>query len=291
MLVDCIKSIASAGVSHLVAVDGAYALYPDGAAASHPNQHAAITLACRQLGIGCTLHVPTEPWAGNEVEKRNALFALGWGVARDGDWFMVQDADMAVTKWPADLVERLAETDRVAAEVQILDVVAQRAQQLDWPPLFPFRAFYKAQPITVGPRHSIYRDAEGVSLWNGNGVDDRLPVLDLTDDVLIEHRPDRRTTDRQLGKLRYYAERDALGTERGECEWCGAKGDRLVAVRWRWSDEMGCPVANWREGCAVHAAEAEKVGSAELRMLGVDPDAVRVENRMGRVPAGIAVRG
>jgi hypothetical protein len=101
-LVACIKGLHDAGVTELVAVDGAYALYPDGQPASDPNQHAAIVLACRRLGMGCTLHVPARVWAGNEVEKRTFLFKLGWTVAEEGDWFWVQDADMVPVEVPDD---------------------------------------------------------------------------------------------------------------------------------------------------------------------------------------------
>jgi hypothetical protein len=38
-----------------------------------------------------------EPWQGNEVEKRSALFALSDTIACPGDWVWVCDADEVVT--------------------------------------------------------------------------------------------------------------------------------------------------------------------------------------------------
>lgn len=281
--------MAAMGIDHVIALDGAYALYPNGTASSHPNQHAAITLACRSLGLGLTLSTPAHVWAGGECEKRTALFALGWAVAQAGDWFVIQDADMVACKWPADLKAQLQDTDNDAAEVEILDVEAQRANRLDWPARFEFRGFYRAQSITVGPRHCVYRDANGDSLWNGNDYDDPLPVLDLTGSVLFEHRPDRRSLERQLAKLGYYADRDAAGVELSACRKCGAPSTRLIATRWR-KTSIG-PVASWTDACPLHAPEYERVGRRQLHQLGIDPDSVVVENRMGRAPIGMTVRG
>lgn len=282
-LVACIKGLRDAGVDHLVAVDGAYALYPDAQAASHPNQHAAITLACRELGMACTLHVPSRPWQGNEVEKRTFLFALGWACAEVGDWFWVQDADMVVTESPADLKERLSMADEQTAEVTILDVVAQQAQQKDWPDTFACRSLFRAQPITVGPAHCNYSDADGRGLWNGTDCDADVRTLDLSWCVTVEHRPHERSAARQAAKQRYYVDRDAAGIERGTCATCTQRAVKLVPVNWRRS-EIG-PVAEWQEACADCAPDWEARSRVQLEALGIDPGLVRVENRNGHIPA------
>lgn len=286
-LIACIAGLHDAGVDHLVAVDGAYALYPDAQAASHPNQHAAIHLACRKLGLACTLHVPSQPWPGNEVQKRTAHFALAWSMAAPGDWFWVQDADMVVTECPADLKDRLAATEHDTAEVELLDVVAQRARQLDWPPRFAMRSLFRAQPITVGPAHCIYTGQDGTLLWAGTGMEGQriATTLDLTASVLVEHRPDRRPHDRQLAKLRYYADRDAACIERGDCTDCDQPAVRLVASGWR-KTHIG-PVARWVEVCDPCGEQRDKVSRRQLRQIGVDPESVRVENRNGHAPVGM----
>jgi hypothetical protein len=75
------------GMTHLVAVDGAYALFPDGRARSGVEQHRAISETCEGLGISSTIYAPQTVWTGNEVEKRSFMFRLGLAVA-DGpqDW-------------------------------------------------------------------------------------------------------------------------------------------------------------------------------------------------------------
>lgn len=294
-LVACITALWSAGATEIVALDGAYGLYPDGRAASHPNQHAAIHLTCRELGVGCTLRVPAGVWEGNEVEKRNALFALAWTVAEPGDWYWVMDADQVVTRTPADFLERLERSEHDAAEIEVLDVVAQRANRGDWPARFAVRNLFRAQPITVETNHCTYVAADGRYLWGGNGDvkaehggHELESCLDLTADVVMEHRPDRRPRERQLAKLCYYRQRDEARIERGTCSRCGAEAVRLVPARWKMT-HIG-PVAQWAEACEACAEHHDRASRVRLRQMGVDPDTITVENRNGHAPAGMAVR-
>ena len=286
-LVACITGLRRAGVDHLVAVDGRYALYDAEEPVSHPNQHGAIALTCRELGMALTLHAPSEPWAENEVEKRTALFAFGWACAKPGDWFWVQDADMVTTEAPADLKARLEATEHPTAEVEVLDTVLDRANLPDYPSRFAMRSLFRAQPITVGPAHCNYTAADGTPLWAGTGMgDDTLAsTLDLSGCVRVEHRTDARPHERQAAKAQYYAVRDDAGVEGGTCDDCGEPAVRHVATGWRKS-HLG-PVAKWVEACEPCASRREKIGQRQLRQLGVDPEAVRVENHNGRMPAGM----
>lgn len=284
-LVDCLKALAVAGVDHVVAVDGRYALYPADHDQSHPNEYATIILACRELGMRCTIHQPDGPWERGEVEKRTFLFALGLSVAEPGDWFWVQDADQVVMSVPDDFKARLEVTEHDVAEVEICDVVALQANQPNWPPYFTMRALFRAQPITVGPAHCMYRADDGSLLW-GYECDGRMaPALDLSADVLVEHRPNQRSMERQRAKLTYYTQRDAAGIERGPCESCGEPSTGLQPTRWRWTD-IG-PVADWMECCDQHATQVQAENTVELRELGIDPDSIVVESRNGRAPAAV----
>lgn len=284
-LLACLAGLAEAGTNHVVAMDGRYALYPADHDVSAANEYAAILLACRELEMACTIHQPSGPWEGNEVQKRTALFALAWSVAKPGDWFWVQDADQVVVRAPADLKALLERTEHDVAEVTILDTVAQRAKQKDWPERFVMRALFRAQPITVGPAHCMYRTADGALLWGYEGETDIADALDLSDVVLVEHRPDLRPHDRQHAKLVYYAERDAARIEHGRCELCGRMATSLQSVRWRWS-EIG-PVAEWMECCDEHAEAVRIINELELRKMGIDPASVVPENRNGRVPVRV----
>lgn len=282
-LIACIASLHQAGVEELVAVDGAYALYEGGKPASASGQHAAIHLACRELGMGCVLHVPGKVWANNEVEKRTFLFSLGLAVSVPGDWFFVMDADQVVIRVPDDFKQRLQETDLEVAEVEFLDVVAQRANQLNWPPRFAVRCLFRAQKITVGPSHCIYDTADGRHLWGQTVGKDPEPVLAFPgEDVLVEHRPDRRPTERQLSKLDYYQRRDAAKVERGQCEDCLLPSDQLTCVNWRMT-KLGL-TGDWKEVCDECAPKNEQKARARLRYLGIDPDTVVPENRNGAAP-------
>lgn len=286
-LLASIASLKVAGVDHLVAVDGAYALYPDGQAASDPNQQAAIHMACRELGLGCTMHVPAAVWERNEPEKRTALFTHGWAVAQPGDWFLVHDADTAVVEAPGDLKDRLAGSEMQVATVNVHDMVAARIKQRDLPEYFEYCGLFRAQPIIVGPHHAQYRAADGQYLWVGNGDQSPVPALDLTGEVVIEHRPDHRPHERQVRKMGYYRNRDEARVERGDCGSCDGQSVRLVPTNWRWT-RLG-PVADWAEACESCATRLEKRSSYELFQMGVDPASVKLENRNGRAPSRLTV--
>lgn len=268
LLVTCIRGLARAGVDHLVAVDGRYALYRADTDLSSPGEYAAIILACRELGMACTVHSPTGPWRGGEVEKRTFLFALGWQVAEPGDWFWVQDADQVVVRAPTNVKARLADAPLDVAEVQMLEAADG----------FPMRALFRAQPITVETNHHTYVTGNGRTLWGSGELE---PALRLGD-VLVEHRTGERSEARQAAKLAYYAERDAAGTELGACELCGAPSVTLRPARWRMTD-LG-PVADWVECCAGHVEGVDVVGREALMRLGVDPDSVVIANRNGLAP-------
>jgi hypothetical protein len=295
-LLACIASLAEHGVDELVAVDGAYGLYPGGRARSHPDQHAAIVLACREVGMTCTLHTPRTVWRGNEVEKRTFMFDLAWATARDGDWFWVMDADQVVLQTPPDFKERLRATHRLVAAVTFKDTVAERINRRDMPTRFSVRDLFRAQKITVETNHCTYVAGDGRLLWGGNGdvVQERRgeplePCLDLLDEVIVEHRPDHRPDDRLRGKLAYYRARDEQKIERGDCSQCGNRADRLVTIRWRMT-EIG-PVGDWTEACDGCAPLLERVARAELVRIGVDPDSVTPENRNGHPPERVPAAG
>lgn len=280
----CLVGLHRARVGHVVALDGAYALYPDGAAASASNQHAAWITGARKLNMACTLCVPATVWKDNEAQKRTALFAHALAAATPGDWFIVIDGDEFITEVPTDLEDRLAATELDVAEVQAIDAVAVRLERQDMPPRFPVRKLFRAQPITVGPAHCMYRTADGRLLWGMTRDRQPEPTLDLID-MVLEHHPDRRPIGRLTSKMAYYRARDDARIERGGCHWCAEPATELVPVAWRMNTALGAPAAEWREACVNHVKVARRIGDAELVLLGIDPASVQVENRMGTLPA------
>jgi hypothetical protein len=216
-------TVASCGrlCDHVIAVDGAYELFPQGAGASDSTQHEAIVRAAEAVGIGITLHVPTEKWQGNEVSKRNAMFELGRLVAREeGDWFLIIDADEVIVDVPGDVREQLAETECVAATYGLVDhfdlgkAAPENQAGLRWVPssvAHHVRGLYRNLPgLRVEGEHYRYTaDIDGVptDLWEG------VPALDLRH-LRIAHHRDRRPVDRNRRAKDYYAIRDLAGAER-----------------------------------------------------------------------------
>lgn len=110
-LAEMIASLPAAGISHLIALDGAYALFPGASPTSDPSNVHAIQAACTAAGITYSIHQPVEVWEGNEVEKRSALFELAEQSTTEDDWYFVMDADETITSVPDDFVARLEQSN------------------------------------------------------------------------------------------------------------------------------------------------------------------------------------
>lgn len=199
-LVELVGGIAAAGVNHLVAVDGAYALYPYGRARSNSDEAHALVGACAGVGIGLTLHQPEHVWLGNECEKRTAMFELGHRVAQPGtDWFWVCDGDEIVTE-ARTLREQLASAKHDAGECVVWWEKPDGIKTYKM-----IRKFFRAQPdgISVTDNHYTYVAGDGRRLW-GN-----LPREDCERlwGVEIEHRLAKRTGPRLDAQHEYYRRR------------------------------------------------------------------------------------
>lgn len=279
-LVSCVLSLKEIGVDHLVACDGAYALYPDGKPSSPSNQHAALHLACREAGIGLTLHVPSETWVGNEIDKRTTLFELGWTVASRGDWFVVMDADQIVIEHPEDLKRQLYATEEDVAIVTFCDAMALEANTPTWPPYFTVRIFFRAQPIHLVGNHFTYVGEDGLSLWAGgdtlegsteegftlNRDPGATSCLNLINSFTVLHVPNRRDPERQRAKLGFYVDRDASGIELTACA-CGRRARETLATNWRLVDgkAIDCQI----EVCERCAKRVRRRNDRQLKALGV----------------------
>lgn len=212
---------ASPLLDHLVAVDGRYAQFPGDAAASDPEQIAAIVYTCREYGIGLSLHVPTEPWEG-EVEKRTRLFELGLDVADVGrSWFWVLDGDGFCTELDVTPDEVIA-LEQDAAEVRFIDPAEQSDIRL--------RSLFRSTVgMYVGPvNHYTYMAGDGRTLWGK----DEVPGAQLA--ITMRHANHLRADIRREAGQAYYLRRTELGLEVGDCEHCGErKATRSLPHRWR----------------------------------------------------------
>lgn len=272
-----VASLSQIGVDQLVAVDGAYALYPDGNASSPPDQRAVLHGACIEAGIDLTLHVPSRPWAGNEPEKRNQLFRLALSVAEERkDWFWVIDTDELLQGVPDDLRARLEGTEHDCAEVTMCDTVALKADRANWPAYFRQRRLFRAQPLHLERAHFAYFTDDGRCL----GLDaNSEPALALHD-VTVWHAPQRRGQARQVARAGYYRARESIGAECGMCG-CGAKAVEKLEKGWRMT-EIG-PVAEIVEMCGACAQRTRRRNEKRMRRLGIDP--ATVAHRYGKAPA------
>jgi hypothetical protein len=206
----------------VIAVDGAYALFPGGLRrpASGQEQVDTIVSVARALGMGVTIHQRPEVWFGNEVEKRGFMFALAETLSTPEDWYFLIDADEVVSQLPYDtraLIEKATEFD--AAEAFMWETAQNRTlpdgTEVGYLGAHPIRRFWRAlRGIEVGPAHHQFHVGDK---WLSDAGRPYLLVPALTlHDVRIEHRNVFRADNRLALKGQYYAARDHLGIERNE---------------------------------------------------------------------------
>jgi len=271
-LSEAIASHHRAGMTHLVAVDGAYSLYPDGQPQSDAKQHRAIRVTCKRLGVACTISVPMMVWGGDEIAKRSFMFQLGLQVA-DGpqDWFIVIDADHVMTS-DHHLPSLLSDTDLHAAELMAWQEIDNtRAPGLVVPRIneFSIRLAFRANPgLRCGDDHSTYIDGEGRVLW---GQRDAVPALDLTH-VRVLHRTAQRDRARHASQYAYYNNRAASSSEFGSwqrCEWPDCPDPPVQTVPCEFEAIKGTHAfrAGGMKVCAKHARRAHYENERALAEL------------------------
>lgn len=227
-LAACVASAARVA-DHVVAVDGAYQLFPKGQARSPRAQADAITLAADAAGIGCTLHRPETVWFGNEVEKRTFAVQLASQMAEPMvDWLFVIDADEIVVQVEPAFREYLARTERHVAtyglveyaDPHALEPQARLARSIHLDPVTRswVRGIYRVLPgLRYESAHYVVTgevDGEKVYLWGQPDEHLLEPEEDLHHLVVVEHRNRQRDLARADAAKRYYSRRDALGVER-----------------------------------------------------------------------------
>ena len=203
-LAELVASMARARVDHVVAVDGAFGLYPEARGASPSEQTQTVLATALGAGMGVTVHVPADPWFGNEVEKRSFLFAAGHLVAEPGvDWLWVCDAD-EVIETAFGLRARLEASERDVAEVSLVGGGGQ----------YPIRKLFRAYPdgIRVEGYHARYVDGDGRVLWDYTDPQAEVDAENCWD-VRVRHRLEGRVAHRVEARADYYALRDELGVE------------------------------------------------------------------------------
>jgi hypothetical protein len=212
-LAELVASMGRAGIDHVVALDGAYILYPRGQAHSEGDQADTIRRVATGYGMGATIHVPSTPWCGNEVEKRDALFRLGHAVAEPGDWLWVCDGDEVIEATPRWLRSELELTR------EDVGTVVLRVQQDPQSPseFFPIPKLFRSKaegPIRVVERHDRYVGPGGEQLWVPS-ADDADDVVSWShfEEVVVLHRIHQRPAHRVLERAAYYLRRQEAEAE------------------------------------------------------------------------------
>lgn len=225
-------AIASLGrfCDHILAIDGAYALYPGGKPKSHPNQVETILHTAEAAGVGCTIYQPQEVWWGNEVEKRNKAFDIVRSYAEeDVDWLCIFDADYHVVRCQPDSIRHeLANTDCDVATYGIIEtedwlsngansLATQSKIETQW--VSQTRDLYRCHAsLLVGPAHGDYSrisNSKWKQVWL-RGPYDLEPAHDISGFLTVYHRTKDRALVRRNAQQGYYQMRDQLGIENQE---------------------------------------------------------------------------
>jgi hypothetical protein len=202
-LAELVASMARAGVEHVVAVDGAYVLFPQARGHSPSEQAQTVLATAAGAGIGVTVHSPAAPWAGNEVQKRSWLFAAAHLVAEPGrDWLWVCDADEVITAGPNP--GELDASPAGAAEVLLVSDDGAH----------PVRRLFRAHPrgISVQGRHGRYVNGDGGVLWDSCDAPAEVEAANAWS-ARMRHRSSPRAAARSSARRAYYRRRDAQQLE------------------------------------------------------------------------------
>lgn len=215
-----------------VIVDGAYWLYPGSLdkPKSDIDMHIAILEAARTSKKPVTLYVPSEPFFGNEVEKRNLSLDLARqvpGVDEDS-WFLVFDGDFTCHYGAEDLEDRLNESNMLVAEYGLNTVEPHQANKdaghgdLGWSgeSSVKLRCLYKNIPeLAYGPAHYCVSGLDPDSgefgwLWGNPTVHQPYATaFDASHLVKVEHRHHLRIQARNAAAKEFYDIRDESGIE------------------------------------------------------------------------------
>lgn len=218
----------------VVAVDGAYGLYPCARNRSSSAEYAALGDACDEHALALTIHRPAAPWTGNEVEKRAKMFHIANGVATPwDDWFIIMDGDMMLCQ----------RGDHEGARMKLAEAPREYMAgaitfgELPWGATLdgydnltsmtaPFRSLFRAIPgLTVEWAHYFYNvvhaDGSRDYLWydlpgrHGHyKPQSDVWCVDLMNEITLLHRPWARERDRVMDKGKYHAEAQARVIER-----------------------------------------------------------------------------
>lgn len=204
------------GVTTVVAVDGAYARFPDGRARSQAEVTDQVGDLARMLDLALLLYQPREVWEDNEVGKRQFMIDLALSIAKPvRDWFVVWDCDYkllnvptAIEKTPTadEIVEILSHTTEDFATISFTESREDNAFN-------PMQMFIRAQKVTMDGNHHTYLLDDGRrSQILRRPVENMADAADLGS-IKVRHRCYERDDERLAKQAEWYRQRDEFGLE------------------------------------------------------------------------------
>lgn len=199
--------ISDIGCTHVVAVDGAYALYPHDQVSSDPDQAEAIIDGCRANDLGLVLCDLKQTWIHNEIQKRQYMLDVAKTIATGvGDWLMPWDADFHLEQMDFDLFDKLRSGKSDFWDIEISDAPTG---DVGW---WWVRLFLRAHAI-----EGFVRNHYTYALWDGTETVVGPRAADLVrgrqTTMRIRHKPNNRVEGRRERQVEYYEQRHALKIE------------------------------------------------------------------------------
>jgi hypothetical protein len=277
-LAAAVASWSRFGITHLVAVDGAYALFPDGHRRSGSEQAEAIYEITNALEIGTILYVPPRLWR-DEVEKRNFMFMLAEQVVEDPerDWYACFDADEVLTETGGDVRKILGKTTLDAAEFTLWQrydsfSYGQPGAASTMPRMSEqqHRHVFRAIPgLRWVDNHYTCRTPDG-RLLRGNPNNIKLEEAVQLPGLRVEHRTMLRDSARRMQAYRYYSRVREEGLERAQCAYCEEQS--VCDLPWDLEDRDGHLLFSYIEVCPAHVEGVIDAGKARFKELGYAPE-------------------
>ena len=216
-LTTMVSALAKASVTHLIAVDGPYALYPAAYEQPHSPIDQAEAIIAAAYGSGIALTLSQAGVHDSEVAKRDLTFRLAHQLCSDGDWLYIIDADEVITSAPSDLQARLDDNPYDLAQPLLYERPDDTYEDLHNPTEpatrnYP-RVLLRWDPtLHVAENHYTYRTS---SLTLRGNPTEQQPLADglILHDLACLHRTKNRGAWRKQQQERYYERREQTGIE------------------------------------------------------------------------------
>lgn len=269
-----ITAAAEVGVTHLAALDGAYAAL-DAKPLSSPGQAKHIRKVCKRHGIVCVVDAIE---GATEIEKRTALFDLAYRSFQPtpDDWFLIHDADTTIT--PAgDIKQFLSTVTEDACTTLVYEGDESRFDETTQRRLVRF--LMRCNPgLHVGPaNHYTYTDGKGRVVW---GLREDVDAAEAP--IVLHNNSTNRSAARVKKREDYYLKRRQQGLEQHSTPTCD-----VCPEYWTVRLPTGFKVATLADGstelvsestafrCPEHADEVLTRNRHDLYRIGNgNPDAV-----------------